>query len=628
MGKKLSIIIPFYNAEKYIGELLDRLAPQITKDVEVVLVDDGSDKPYISPYGWVKVIRQDNKGLAGARNTALNVAKGEYISFMDADDLVAEDFISQVFSKMPFDYCELSWKSFGEGGMKCTFKLKSDSDRLSNCSVCTRVFSRAYIGDNRFNEKKDATEDEDFSRKLGYLWESDANRKVITDFMYFYRTSVENSLSKKYLKGLCNTKRIVYYFPKITKEMTYLLDEIRQEDEYNEVWVMTNKCELPELKRYAQVVSPRHISGMELRGQSTTLFSKISVPVQGQIVIWTNRTYEIGGIETFIYHFCTTFKDYDIIVLYNEMHPSQIERIRPYARVIKNNPRTKVYCDIMIINRIIDKEPDNIIAKKKVQMVHTCNYLPTLHVPQGRDTTICVSDIVKTSFKKETEGSIVIKNIVPKIAPKHVLFLITASRFDTTEKGQNRMRQLAKALQAKNIPFIWLYFSNVTLDRLPSNVIRMQPTLDILDYIAMADYLVQLSDVEAFGFSIAEALNLEVPVLTTGIDVLPELGFKDGVTGYILPFDMQNIDVEKIYNNRPKFKYTYDNEKIISQWKEVLGSPKQPRIRQTNETMIRVKATITYQDIKLGRKVYKNDELEMPSERAYELLNKNFVRFI
>ena len=624
---RLTIIIPYYNTEKYTGELLDRLAPQITKEVEVILVDDGSDVPFKSAYKWLKVIRQENKGLSKTRNVALDIAKGEYISFIDSDDLVSETYVKDVLERIPFDYLEMSWKSL-QGGYKCDFKLKSDNDYLSNPSVCTRAFSKAFIGKNRFNENKDATEDEDFSRKLGYMGQTEYNRKVITDYTYFYRTSVADSLSKKYLQGLCNTKRIVYYFPEITKDMTYLLDEIKKEDEYNEVWVMTNRCDLPELKRYAQVVKPRHLSGMELRGQSTSLFSKIYCPVQAQIVIWTNRTYDIGGIETFIYNFCKTFKDYDILVLYNEMHQSQIERVRPYARVLKNNQKTKVYCDTMIINRIIDQEPNNIIAKKKVQMVHTCNYLPTLHVPQGRDTTICVSDVARLSFKNETKESITIRNIVPKIAPKHVLFLVTASRFDTTEKGQKRMRQLASALESKNIPYIWLYFSNRALEGLPPNVIKMKPTLDIANYIAMADYLVQLSDVEAFGYSIVESLNLEVPVLTTPIEVLPELGFKDGVTGYILPFDMQEIDVEKIYNNRPKFKYTYDNEKIIAQWKEVLGSPKQPRIRQTEKTMIRVRALITYQDMRLGRKVYKGDELEMPSERAYELLNKNFVQFI
>ena len=89
---KLSIIIPAYNAEPYIDKLIERLEPQISKDIEVIVVDDGSKKPYKGPK-WAKVIRQENGGASAARNTGLDKAKGDYIAFIDADDLVTEDYI-------------------------------------------------------------------------------------------------------------------------------------------------------------------------------------------------------------------------------------------------------------------------------------------------------------------------------------------------------------------------------------------------------------------------------------------------------------------------------------------------------------------------------------------------------
>ena len=67
---KLSIIIPYYNAKQYADELLKVLAPQITPEVEVLLIDDGSTEPFKSRYKWLKVTRQKNKGGAGAKNTA------------------------------------------------------------------------------------------------------------------------------------------------------------------------------------------------------------------------------------------------------------------------------------------------------------------------------------------------------------------------------------------------------------------------------------------------------------------------------------------------------------------------------------------------------------------------------
>ena len=66
---KLSIIIPYYNVKPYTDELLDRLAPQITDEVEVILVDDGSKEIYETQYKeWCTVYRQKNKGVSAARN--------------------------------------------------------------------------------------------------------------------------------------------------------------------------------------------------------------------------------------------------------------------------------------------------------------------------------------------------------------------------------------------------------------------------------------------------------------------------------------------------------------------------------------------------------------------------------
>ena len=61
---KLSIIIPYYNVKPYTDELLDCLAPQIREDVEVILIDDGSEEPYKTQYEWCTVYRQKNKGVS------------------------------------------------------------------------------------------------------------------------------------------------------------------------------------------------------------------------------------------------------------------------------------------------------------------------------------------------------------------------------------------------------------------------------------------------------------------------------------------------------------------------------------------------------------------------------------
>lgn len=92
---KVSVIIPVYNAEKYLTQCLDSVVNQTFKDFEVVCVNDGSKDNsshilyhYAFKYPNVRVFNQKNQGSAVARNTGMEMAKGEYIYFMDADDYI------------------------------------------------------------------------------------------------------------------------------------------------------------------------------------------------------------------------------------------------------------------------------------------------------------------------------------------------------------------------------------------------------------------------------------------------------------------------------------------------------------------------------------------------------------
>ncbi|QNR85302.1 glycosyltransferase family 2 protein [Pedobacter riviphilus] len=94
----VSVCIPAYNAEKYIVAALDSLSNQSYKDIEVIVVNDGStDKTLdlLKAYQWDKlhVINQTNNGQCAAANTAFKLSKGEYIKFLDADDLLSANFI-------------------------------------------------------------------------------------------------------------------------------------------------------------------------------------------------------------------------------------------------------------------------------------------------------------------------------------------------------------------------------------------------------------------------------------------------------------------------------------------------------------------------------------------------------
>ncbi len=89
----LSVIVPVYNVERYIKSCLDSIINQSYCDLEIILVNDGSTdqsgricKEYTLRDSRIRLINKQNGGLSSARNTGLEIAKGNYITFIDADD--------------------------------------------------------------------------------------------------------------------------------------------------------------------------------------------------------------------------------------------------------------------------------------------------------------------------------------------------------------------------------------------------------------------------------------------------------------------------------------------------------------------------------------------------------------
>ena len=629
--KVLSIIIPCYNAEPYINELLEILDKQVNDSVEVIIVDDGSKKKFTTDYKWATVIRQFNQGAASARNTGLDNATGEYIAFIDSDDLVADNYIATILYKIEterFDYCYLSWKSFG--GWSCDVKLNSVNDKFPPFNLCVwnRIMSRDMIGNVRFNTNKPIAEDAEFIRDV----KEDGRKKAfIKDYMYFYRSNTPNSLTKKFGEGELDMRRVVYNLPKITPDMDYLIEETKELDKVAEVIIMTNDNQIPELSQHAMIMAPSQIRGTELRGEPTNLFVKVNLPIKTQIVIYTAQTFALGGIETFIYNFCMNMKEYyDIIVLYENMDINQIKRLEKHVCVMKNNASKKILCDTLIVNRITDNNPPNVSFKQKIQMVHSCKLQNTFVIPKNYDYVVPVSEAAYKTYGVNYENCNVINNLTYNTKPDKVLKLISGTRL-TFEKGEDRMIRLAKTLKDNKIPFLWLMFTEKNLKEQVDGIVYMKPTLDIRNYIAMSDYLVQLSDSEGFCYSIIEALELGVPVITTPITVLDEIGFKDKKHGYVVPF---NVSISKdlvndIYTKIPKVKYKYDNESRIAQWRELLGdtTPKHDYVYNGDES-VKIRSIVKYYSLALKREVHIGEQLTTTLERANTLVNLGLVDII
>ena len=120
---KVSIIVPFYNVENYIEKCLQSLVNQTLEDIEILLVNDGSQdgteviaKQFVEKYpNKITYLEKENGGLSDARNYAIPYAKGEYIAFLDSDDYVETNMYEEMYNKAKkenLDYveCDFLWE--------------------------------------------------------------------------------------------------------------------------------------------------------------------------------------------------------------------------------------------------------------------------------------------------------------------------------------------------------------------------------------------------------------------------------------------------------------------------------------------------------------------------------------
>ena len=116
---EVSIIVPIYNVEKYLEKSVEALINQTLKNIEIILVDDGStdDCPnicnlYAEKDSRIKVIHKENQGLGMARNSGLEIATGKYVTFLDSDDNIDLDFYESLYKCINENKADAVWGEF------------------------------------------------------------------------------------------------------------------------------------------------------------------------------------------------------------------------------------------------------------------------------------------------------------------------------------------------------------------------------------------------------------------------------------------------------------------------------------------------------------------------------------
>lgn len=214
----ISIVVPTYNVEKYIGQCIDSLINQTWNNIEIIIIDDGSEdktREIVNKYSIydkrIKFYLQDNSGPSVARNNGISKSSGEYITFCDADDNVSTLYIEELVKKAQQDNYDIVTCGYIDiskyGKVECNDFYDKNSElnrhKFIDCifkgvggTVWGKLFKRNIIIENNIKMNKDIFMCEDMVFVLEY---SIKCRKygALEGNLYNYNRLNENSISKK-----------------------------------------------------------------------------------------------------------------------------------------------------------------------------------------------------------------------------------------------------------------------------------------------------------------------------------------------------------------------------------------------------------------------------------------------
>jgi glycosyltransferase involved in cell wall biosynthesis len=201
----ISVIIPIYNSEKYLNECISSVLKQTYKDFELILVDDGSTdeslkvcNDFAKIDSRITVVHQVNSGVSIARNRGLEIAKGDFIAFVDSDDFVDNDWLELLVKGIIEKNADVA-----VCGIKLDDKQKIVESRcetkeqtilrLQECGLLYSVFNKLYRKKFIFSNFKDGQVfGEDLIFNLKYF-QNINTVAVISQALYFYRKDNQNS---------------------------------------------------------------------------------------------------------------------------------------------------------------------------------------------------------------------------------------------------------------------------------------------------------------------------------------------------------------------------------------------------------------------------------------------------
>lgn len=214
---KFSVIIPVYNVASYLPECLDSILAQSCADFEVLLINDGSTDAsglicdhYANRDDRFMVFHQDNKGVSAARNVGLAHAKGEWISFIDSDDLVEPEFLKAFLKNITGDTDMIiqGIKRIGKvNDVFCAFEASRKINAKTffqkyliwpyYFSPCNKIYRRSLVIKYHLHFDEAITYGEDTLFNLDYALHAQSLFTLLPDVNYIYRFNFEGLATKE-----------------------------------------------------------------------------------------------------------------------------------------------------------------------------------------------------------------------------------------------------------------------------------------------------------------------------------------------------------------------------------------------------------------------------------------------
>lgn len=303
------------------------------------------------------------------------------------------------------------------------------------------------------------------------------------------------------------------------------------------------------------------------------------------ICFYYHHVNVIGGVEGAILNLCEKLQnEYNIKIAYSATDSSSemLIRMSEFADVINLNHRslevdTVIYCSIYC-------QKDRIKAKKELRWLHGCLTDMKVVLPKEKiDNYIAVGQICKEQLDSQLvkQESILIYNELNskihelaknKLKKEKKLNLVTVSRI-SREKGFERMLKVSEQLNKDGIDYVWNVIGSGYDKRYEESIKKQAPENWVFHgklenpfpYIKNADFLLQLSDYEAFGFVLLEALVLGTTVITTDYSSAGEM--INEANGFIIKKDLSDFTTD-IFKNKKQFIHKHKSG--FKKWKELL----------------------------------------------------------